>query len=514
VLSMADGCLLLVDAKEGPMPQTRFVLKKALSLGLRIIVVINKIDKDGANPDEAVNKTFDLFVELGADDKSLDFPIVYASAKQGLAGMEADLSKMKDILPVFDTILAQIEKPSGDPKKPLQILVTALAQDSYKGKIGIGRIYNGVVKANQDVAHINRAGEQTKERLTSLMTFTGLDKAETEEAQAGDIIAIAGIPNITIGETIADKENPIALPLLSVDQPTVEMQFMVNNSPFAGKEGEYTTSRQVRERLHLELQTDMALRVLDGADGNWTVSGRGELHLAILIERLRREGYEFQVGRPQVIIKEEDGKKLVPYEWLSVEVPDEHAGAVIEKLGRRNGIMQETRSDNGITYMEFSIPTRGLFGYRTEFLTDTRGLGIMHSVFSEYADDASRWREREQGSLVSMESGQTNLYGLTNIQKRGTLFLGPQIQVYKGQVMGQHSRGGDLYVNPTKAKELSNMRSKGEGVTEHFAVPQVMDLEDALQYIGDDELVEVTPQSIRIRKFYLDEHEAKKHAKK
>lgn len=513
VLSMADGCLLLVDAKEGPMPQTRFVLKKALSLGLRLIVVINKIDKDGANPDEAVNRTFDLFVELGANDKLLDFPIIYASAKQGKAGKEADLSKMSDISPIFEIILKEIPLPAGEAGRPLQMLITSLAQDDFKGKIGIGRIYNGTIKAGQEVAHINRAGEQAKARLTSLMTFVGLDQIETESAQAGDIVAIAGIDDITIGETIADKDNPIALPLLDVDQPTVKMQFMVNNSPLAGKEGEYSTSRQVRQRLHKELQTDMALVVEDMEDGAWIVSGRGELHLAILIERLRREGYELQVGRPQVITKEENGKTLAPYEWVTIEVPEQRAGVVIEKLGRRNGIMQETKTENGITFMEFSIPTRGLFGYRSEFLTDTRGLGIMHSVFYEYAPDAANWREREQGSLVSIENGTTNLYGLTNIQKRGTLFLGPAIAVYQGQVIGQHSRGGDLRVNACKAKELSNMRSKGEGGSEHFAVPRVMDLEAALQYIGDDELVEVTPRNIRIRKTILDQTQARRQAR-
>ena len=512
VLSMADGCLLLVDAKEGPMPQTRFVLKKALSLGLRIIVVINKIDKDGSNPEEAVNKTFDLFVELGASDRLLDFPIVYASAKNGLAGLEYNLSQMTDIAPIFETIIKEIPKPKGDKEKPLQLLVTSLQKDSFKGKIGIGRIYNGKISANQEIIHINRAGEQSGFRLTSLMGYTGLDKVEIAQAQAGDIVAIAGIEDITIGETIADKDSPRALPLLSVDQPTVQMRFMVNSSPFAGAEGKFSTSRQVRERLHLELQTDMALRVQDTEDGFWIVSGRGELHLAILIERLRREGFEFQVGRPQIIAKEENGQKQVPYEWVTIEVPEEHSGVVIEKMGKRNGVMQEMRSDSGISFLEFLIPTRGLFGYRTEFLTDTRGLGIMHSVFEKYDKDAANWRDREQGSLVSMESGKTNLYGLTNIQKRGVLFLGPQIQIYKGQVVGQHSRPGDLYVNPCKAKELTNMRSKGDDVAEHFAVPQIMDLEAALQYIGDDELVEVTPQNIRIRKIYLDQNEAKKHA--
>ncbi|PJC40240.1 MAG: translational GTPase TypA [Parcubacteria group bacterium CG_4_9_14_0_2_um_filter_41_8] len=513
VLSMSEGCLLLVDAKEGPMPQTRFVLKKALSLGLRIIVVINKIDKDGANPDQAVNKTFDLFVELGAEDRLLDFPIVFASAKQGKAGLEQDLSKMTDISPIFETILKEIPAPTGKADKPLQMLITTLAQDNFKGKIGIGRIHNGTIHAGEDIIHINRNGEQLKARVASLMTFTGLDRVEAEQAQAGDIVAIAGIEDITIGETIADKDNPIALPLLDVDQPTVKMQFMVNNSPFSGKEGQFSTSRQVRERLHKELQTDMALRVEDADDGTWIVSGRGELHLAILIERLRREGYELQVGRPHVITKEEDGKTLVPYEWVVIEVPQDYAGAVIEKLGKRNGVMQETRTENNISFMEFLIPTRGLFGYRNEFLTDTKGMGIMHSVFHEYAQDAASWREREQGSLVSMESGQTNSYGLLNIQKRGALFLGTQVQVYKGQVIGQHSRPGDLRVNPTKAKELSNMRSKGEGVTEHFSVPHVMDLEDSLQYIGDDELVEITPLNIRMRKIVLDENEERRKAK-
>lgn len=513
VLSMADGCLLLVDAKEGPMPQTRFVLKKALALGLRIIVVINKIDKDGANPNQAVNKTFDLFVELGANDKLLDFPIIYASAKQGKAGLEADLNKMVDITPIFETILKNIPAPTGDANKPLQMLVTTLAADNFKGKIAIGRIYNGKINSGQEVAHINREGVSAKARLTSLMTFTGLERLETTEASAGDIVAIAGIDDITIGETVADKDNPEALPVLNVDQPTVKMLFMVNNSPFAGKEGRFSTSRQVRERLHKELQTDMALRVEDTDDSDWVVSGRGELHLAILIERLRREGYEFQVGRPQVITKEENGQTLVPYEWLEVEVPEEYSGVVIEKLGKRNGIMQDMKTENGIVFMEFVIPTRGLFGYRSEFLTDTRGLGIMHSIFYQYQKDATNWREREQGSLVTTEAGKTNQYGLTNIQNRGTLFLGPGVEVYKGQVIGQHSREGDLTVNACKAKELSNMRSKGEGVREHFDVPRIMDLEAALQYIGDDELVEVTPENVRIRKVVLNPEEARYKAK-
>jgi len=496
------------------MPQTRFVLKKALSLGLRIIVVVNKIDKDGADPEETVNKTFDLFVELGANAHLLDFPIIYASAKNGKAGLDADLDKMEDITPIFETVIKEIPKPSGDKDKPLQILITALASDNFKGKIGIGRIYNGTINFGEDVAQITRDGKVNSVRTSSLMTFVGLDRREIKIAEAGDIIAIAGIPNITIGETISDRENPIALPFSDVDNPTVKMKFMINNSPFAGKEGEFSTSRQVRERLYKELQTDMALRIEDIGNDTWMVSGRGELHLAIFIERMRREGYELQVGRPQVISKEEDGKILVPYEWATVEVPESHSGVVIEKLGKRNGIMKEIKTENGIVFMDFHIPTRGLFGYRGEFLTDTKGRGIMNNVFHEYGPDATNWRERDQGSIVSMEGGQTNLYGLTNIQKRGVLFLGPGVDIYKGQVIGQYSQSGDLYVNACKTKKLSNMRSKGEGVSEHFSVPRIMDLEAALQYIGDDELVEITPISIRIRKIFLDQNEAKKNSRK
>lgn len=496
VLSMADGCLLLIDAKEGPMPQTRFVLKKALSLNLKIIVVINKIDKDGANPDEAVNKTFDLFVELGASDDLLDFPIIYASAKNGKAGFEPDLNKMTDITPIFESIIKEIPGPKGDKSKPLQLLITSLAPDEYKGKLGVGRIYNGVITNNQEVIRMKKDKTQTKEKIMSLMTFIGLDKQEVATAEAGDIVAIAGIEDITIGETIADKNNPNPITFKDIDKPTVKMKFYINNSPFSGKEGEYTTSRQVRARLYKELETDVALRIEDDGRDSWVVSGRGELHLAILIERIRREGYEIQVGRPQVIMRD----NLVPYEILSVEVPEVYAGIVIEKLSSRNGVMKDMRTENGITFITFDIPTRGLFGYRGEFLTDTKGLGIMNSVFDRYDVDATNWREREQGSLVSVENGLTNLYGLTNIQKRGVLFFGPAVPVYAGQVVGQHSRKGDLYVNPCKTKKLSNMRSKGEGVSEHFNTPKQIDLEAALQYIGDDELVEVTPKSIRIRK--------------
>jgi len=510
VLTMADGCLLLVDAKEGPMPQTRFVLKKALEMKLKIIVVINKIDKPDARIDYVMNKTFDLFIELGADDDAADFPVVYASAKNGKAGLEPEIEKMEDISPIFDSIIQHVPQPKGDPDKPLQMMVTTIGADSFKGRIVIGRVYNGIIKAGQEIMHINREGQMKKYRLVSLMTFAGLERIEITETQAGDVIALSGIPDATIGETIADINEPIALPLLKIEEPTVKMTFSINDSPFAGKEGKFTTSRQIQERLLKELETDMALRVENAEGTSWIVSGRGELHLAILIERLRREGFELQVSRPQVIVKEIDGKKLVPFERVFVEVPDSYSGSVIQKLGSRNGQMQEMRVENGTAFLEFVIPTRGLFGYRSEYLIDTRGLGIMNTIFEKYDADPGNWRDRDQGSLVAHETGQSNLYGLTNVQDRGVLFIGPAIQVYKGQVIGQNSRGEDLRVNVCKAKELSNMRSKGDGPAEHFNAPREMGLEDALEYIGDDELVEVTPKNIRIRKMILDENEEKR----
>lgn len=518
VLSMADGCLLLIDAKEGPMPQTRFVLKKALEKKLKIIVVINKIDRPDAQIHHVLDKTLDLFLELGADDNTADFPIVYASAKEGkaclaedLAGAEPDLSLITDISPVFDAIMKYIPPPSGDPKASLQIHITTLSRDDYKGRIATGRIYNGTVKQNQDVLHINRNGTAAKVRLTALMTFEGLDRVDVTEATAGDIIAIAGIPDITIGETVTDIDNPSPLPLLAIEEPTVKMTFMVNDSPFAGKEGEFKTSRQVRERVYKELETDMALRVEDTPDGKWLVSGRGELHLAILIERMRREGYEFQVSRPQVIIKEIDGKKMAPYERIFIEVPQDFSGIVMQKLGARKAVLEDMSTDDkGIVYFQFVIPTSNFFGYRAEFITDTRGLGIINTAFYKYDFDTGDDIRRDHGSLVAHETGQTNLYGLTNIQDRGILFIGPGIQVYKGQVVGQNARSEDITVNVCKTKQLSNMRSKGEGTSEHFDTPKVMDLEDALEYIGDDELVEVTPKNVRIRKIVLDEVEMRR----
>jgi len=505
VLKMADGSLLLVDAKEGPMPQTRFVLKKALELKHKIIVVINKIDKHDSNASDALNKTFDLFIELGADEETADFPVIYASSKVSKAGHEPDLKKMKDVNPLFEEIVRFIPKPSGDDNLPLQMLITSINWDNYRGRIGRGRIYNGTIKAGQEIIQINREGQMKKYRLTSLITFQGLSQVETSQAGAGEIVAISGIPDITIGETIADVDFPSALPLLKIEEPTVKMTFDINSSPFAGREGKFTTSRQIRERLYKELDNDVALMVEDNPSGGWIVSGRGELHLAIFIERLRREGFEFQVSQPQVISKHENGVKMIPYEEVFIEVPENYSGIVIQKLGSRYGQMKKMNLKDGIAHIEFIIPTRGLFGYRREFLTDTRGLGIMNTLFFKYLPEKGDWKDRERGSLVAFETGITRLYGLTNVQDRGELFFGPSAHVYRGQVVGQNSRSNDIWVNVCKEKQLSNMRSKGDGSAEHFNVPRTMELDDALEYIDGSELVEVTPKSIRIRKIIMDE---------
>lgn len=536
VLNMADGCLLLIDAKEGPMPQTRFVLKKALEMGHKIIVVINKIDKPGARPEFALEATLELFLELGVprppkaagmaakslatgDLDFLNFPIIYASGKEGKAGLESDLSKMEDIIPLFDAIIKHIPSPIAQAEKPLQMLVTSMVADDFKGRIAVGRIYNGVIKAGQEIIHINRQGQQKKYRIISLMTFSGLNRVETTEVKAGDIAAVAGIPDVTIGETIASPENPEALPLINIEKPTIKMTFMVNNSPFGGKEGQFSTTMQLRERLFKELETDVSLRVQEknqeASQSTWIVSGRGELHLAILIERMRREGYEFAVSRPQVIVREINGQKMTPYEKVLIEVPEKYQGAVMQKLGNRKGELKEIRGTasghpGGIVFLEFIIPTKGLLGYRNEFLTDTKGLGIINTIFFQYMPDPGNWKERDHGSLVSTQTGTTNLYGLRNVQDRGVLFFEPAVEIYEGQVVGQNSRPNDIRVNVCKEKQLSNMRSKGEGNTEHFNTPKTMLLENALEYIGDDELVEVTPKNIRIRKMHLKEIDSKR----
>ncbi len=510
VLSMADGALLLVDAKEGPMPQTRFVLKQALKMGLKIIVVVNKIDKKDARPSYVVNKTFDLFIDLGSNEETAYFPVIYASGRDGRAGLTPELSEMKDIVPVFEEILKNVPDPKSDPNKPLQMRISTLGRDDYKGRIAIGKIYAGKINDGQTVSHINRNGVIKQYRITSIATFTGLEKEYVKEAYAGDIVAISGIPNITIGETIADPDNPSALPLLDIEEPTVKMIFMINNSPFGGREGEFKTSSQIKARLYKELETDVALRVNDNDNGTWTVSGRGELHLAIFIERMRREGFEFQVSRPHVINKNINGVNMTPYELVEIEVPVEFSGAVMEKMGSRHAKLTNMHSLEEVTHLEFTIATKELIGYRSEFITDTKGQGVINTSFFDYLPDDGFQREREWGSLVAHESGETRLYGLVGVQDRGTLFYGPAEKVYKGQVVGKNSRTGDLRVNVCKEKQLSNMRSKGEGTSEHFNTPKLMSLEESLEYIDDTELVEVTPKSVRIRKIILDELEERR----
>jgi GTP-binding protein len=511
IMNLVDGCLLLVDAKEGPMPQTRFVLRKALQAGHKIIVVINKVDKKDARPDWVLNKTFDLFVALGATDEQTDFPVVYASAVNGVASLEPELESMKDISPLLDVVIEKIPAPTGDATKPLQISVVNLQYDNYKGRIAVGRVISGVVKANQNVMHINRDGVMKQVRLTTLQIFDGLGKVEVSEVSAGEIVALSGIENIQIGETIADPANPVALPVTKIEEPTVKMTFGVNTSPFAGKEGQFSTSRNLKERLERELLNDVALRLEPGEkDSAFVVSGRGELHLAILIEKMRREGYELEVSRPQVIFHEEDGKKTEPYETVYIECPESFAGVVIEKMGKRCGEMKDMKMENGNAYLEFEIPTRGLIGYRNEFLTDTKGQGIINSLLLGYRPFAGEMAAGSHGSLVSMENGETIGYALRNLQLRGTLFVDAGVEVYAGMVVGQYSRNEDVEVNPCKEKRLSNMRSKGDGVSAALETPRPMTLEACLEYLGEDELLEVTPKSLRIRKTILDENMRKR----
>ncbi len=512
VLKMADGVLLLVDAQEGPMPQTRFVLKKALEAGHTVIVVVNKIDKPNARVPYALEKTYDLFIDLGANDQQIEFPVVYAAAKLEKAGMESDLNSMQDITPVFETILKYIPAPKVDADKPFQLLITSLAADAYKGKIGIGRISRGSIKTGTPVMNIKREGGQKIEKISALMTFEGLGRKEVEEVFAGDIVAVAGIPDVNIGDTLADKDQGEAAAAITIEQPTVKMTFSINTSPFAGKEGQYGTSRNIRERLIKELDTDVALRMAEGTSADeFIVSGRGELHLAILIERMRREGYEFQVSRPEVIItKDAHGKSMEPIEDIWIDVPEQYSGAVIEKLGRRKGELKNMQVENGITQFHFSITTRGLIGYRNEFLTDTRGTGIMNSLFAGLTESVGDIEANPHGSLIAFEAGISRGYGLIGAQERGQLFIGPAIEVYEGQVIGQNAKAEDLEVNVCKEKRLSNMRSKGDGVSEGIDAPRTMNLEDALEYIGDDELVEVTPKNIRIRKKILSSSERQK----
>ncbi len=511
IMRMVDGVLLVVDAKEGPMPQTKFVLRKAIQAGHKAIVVINKIDKPGARPEWTLNATFDLFVELGASDEQANFPVIYASGVQGKAGLEPNLESMKDIEPVFDFVVKYIPAPQVNEGKPLQMLTVNLFYDNYKGKIAIGRVYSGILKKGTPVVHINRAGIAKKAQLNSVMIFDGLNRVEVESAGAGDIVAISGIDDISIGETIADAEHPEALPIIEIDEPTIKMTFAVNTSPFAGREGQYTTSRNLNERLQKEIETDVALKVdSTGSPDRWTVSGRGELHLSIFIEKMRREGFELEVSKPQVIFKEVDGKKQEPMELVSVEVPESFSGVVIEMFGKRLGEMKDMKVDRGQVFMDFAIPTRGLIGIRNPFLTSTKGQGIMNSIFLGYEPVKGDLDDGQHGSLISTETGLSNSYGLLNSQSRGHLFIGPAVDVYEGMVVGENAKAGDILVNICKTKELTNFRTKNFGVQEGLEVPHTMGLEDALDYIGDDELVEVTPKNVRIRKLFLKESDRRR----
>ena len=500
VLGMVDGCVLIVDANEGPMPQTRFVLKKALEKGLRPIVVVNKIDRPRAHPDGAVDKVFDLFVELGADDDQCDFTTLYASGLQGYVKEEIEEEGV-DMEPLFEAIINHVPPPAGDVNKPLQLQVTTLDYSDYLGRIVIGRIHNGVLKAGQQAALIKEDGSIVKAKISKLMGFKGLSRVELEEASAGNIVAVSGFADANIGETITCPSEPQALPLIKVDEPTLQMTFSVNNSPFAGQEGDFVTSRQIRDRLMRELETNVALRVEQGDSAEkFLVSGRGELHLGILIETMRREGYEFQVSQPQVIYREINGKPCEPYEYLVLDVPEAAVGSCIERLGQRKGEMKDMQNSNGRTQLEFVIPARGLIGFRGDFVRMTRGEGIMNHSFLEYRDFSGELETRYNGVIIAFEEGLATFYALKNAEDRGVFFITPGTKVYKGMIVGEHNRSQDLDLNVCKAKQLTNHRAASGDELVQLQTPVEMSLERALEYIGSDELVEVTPESIRLRK--------------
>ena len=500
VLRMADGCLLLVDAQEGPMPQTYFVLKKALANSLPIIVVINKIDKPAARCDWAVDQVFDLFVKLNAPDELLEFSVVYASAKQGYALRTLD-EKNTNMGPISEMIVAAIPAPSGSIDASLQMQVNTIDYSPYLGRLGIGKVVNGTLKINKDIAVARRDGSISPIRISKIFRFEANERIAVSEAATGEIVAVAGMDDVTVGVTFTDPLNPQPLPLIEIDPPTLSMNFVPNDSPFAGREGKYVTSRHIEERLDRETLADVALHVEPLTDGiGYKVSGRGELHLSILIEKMRREGYEFQVTTPQVIMKEENGKQLEPYEELTIDVDEQYQGVVIEKLGKLKGQMLEMRNENNMAKMIYKIPTRGLLGFRSQFMTDTKGMGIMNYVFAEYGPYAGEITNRINGVLIVKEPCTTVAYALFNLQERGRLFLGPGIDVYTGQIIGENTRPADMVVNPAKGKKLTNMRASGSDEAVILTPPRLMSLEDCIAYINDDELVEVTPSSIRLRK--------------
>ncbi|MDA8441895.1 MAG: translational GTPase TypA [Peptococcaceae bacterium] len=501
VLQMVDGVLLVVDAFEGPMPQTKFVLRKALELNLKPIVVINKIDRPDARPYEVVDEVLDLFLQLGATEDQLEFPVVYSSARRGIAGMEPE-NLQENLIPLFKVILDNIPAPQGNSAQPLQFLVTTLDYDDYLGKIAIGRIVRGTLESNSAVAVFKRDESLEKARIAKLFVFEGLNRVEADQATAGEIVAISGIANINIGETVACQVNPEALPTIEIDEPTLTMTFMVNNSPFAGREGNHVTSRKLRERLFKELETNVSLRVeeTDSAEA-FQVSGRGELHLSILIETMRREGFELQVSKPQVILRVIDGEKCEPVEQLTCDVPDSSVGGVIELLGSRKAEMVNMITlSGGVTRLEFLVPARGLIGFRGEFLTETRGEGIMAHVYHSYQPFKGEIQGRSRGVLIASEDGDSTTYALHAIQERGALFIGPGTKVYEGMIVGENAREQDIEVNVARKKHVTNMRSSVSDETLRLDSPRVLSLEQALEYINDDELAEITPQSIRLRK--------------
>ena len=515
VMNMVDGVLLLVDAAEGPMPQTRFVLKKALEMGHRAIVVINKVDRKDAEPSRVLNQTFDLFIELGATDEQADFPIIYANAITAQAGMSPDLTP--NLQPLFQAILRHIPAPKVDLDAPLQVLVTTLGYDDYRGVTAVGRIFAGRIQVGQALARITVTGQVLPERARYLYVHQGLKRVEVESAQAGEIVALAGLEGIGIGETLADPDNPVSLPPIKVEEPTVRMTFGVNTSPFSGREGRWNTSRRLRERLFDELRSNVALRVAEtDTPDSFLVSGRGELHLAILIETMRREGYEFQVSRPEVILREGDaGEVLEPFEEVYIETSQETVGVVVEMLGSRRGQMLDMQDmlDN-TTHLKYLVPTRGLLGFRYQFLTATRGAGVMHTLFYDYLPMVGAMSGRDFGSLVSWENGVTTTYGLKNAEERGALFYGPGIDVYEGMVVGEYQRPGDLTINVCKKKHLTNVRAARGEMEIRLTPPRQMSLDEAIEYLAEDELLEVTPQNYRIRKRILVTDERGKQEKR
>lgn len=517
VLSMVDGVLLLVDAVEGPMPQTRFVTRKALAAGLKPIVVINKIDRPGARPDWVINATFDLFDKIGATEDQLDFPVIYASALNGYAGLTdnvEELQKIGNMRAVFDAVIKYVPVREDDAEAPLQLQICSLDYSSYVGKIGIGRVHRGTLKAGQSVMIMNGPDDTPKPaKINQIMQFEGLDKKIVESAQAGDIVLVNGIEELNIGTTITDPAHPEALPMLSVDEPTLTMSFMVNTSPLAGREGKFVTSRQIRERLERELKSNVAMRLRPTADETcWEVCGRGELHLTILLENMRREGYELAVGRPRVLFKEVDGVKLEPYELLTVDVEEEHQGAVMEELGRRKGDLTDMQPDGkGRVRLEYRIPARGLIGFQSLFMTMCRGTGIMSHVYDEYGPiKQGDVGERRSGAIISQDDGAAVAYALWKIQERGRLFVNPGDALYEGMIIGEHSRENDIVVNPIKGKQLTNIRASGTDEAIRLVPPVRLTLESAVEFINDDELVEITPKSIRLRKRWLKEFERRR----